>query len=82
MIGFAAAGVGVEHIIMGDTGVALPAPKRWLICGSVALCLLALGFLHRTGVIFRCSEFWLKFAYCPSRRRSAVLERQGRRKKC
>ncbi len=54
VIGLAGAGVGVEHIIMGDTGVALPAPERWLICGSVALCLLALGLLHRTGVIFRC----------------------------
>ncbi len=54
MIGLAGAGVGVEHIIMGETGVALPAPERWLFCGSVALCLLALGLLHRTGVIFRC----------------------------
>lgn len=54
VIGLAAAGVGVEHIIMGKTGAALLAPERWLLCGSVALCLLALGLLHRTGVIFRC----------------------------
>lgn len=54
VIGLAAAGVGVEHIIMGETGVALPAAERWLICGSVAVCLLSLGLLHRTGVIFKC----------------------------
>lgn len=54
VIGLAGAGVGVERIIMSETGMALPAPERWLLCGSVALCLLALGLLHRTGVIFKC----------------------------
>lgn len=54
VIGIAATGVGVEKILLSEPGVALPAAQRWLICGSVALCLLALGILHSTGVIRYC----------------------------
>lgn len=54
VIGLAATGVGVEHIVTSDTHLALPAADRWLICGSVALCYLSLAVLHRTGVIFKC----------------------------
>ena len=54
VIGIAATGVGVEHIVASEAGVALPNNERWLICGSVALCLITLGMLHRTGVIRYC----------------------------
>lgn len=54
VIGLAATGVGVEHVVASQTNLALPAPERWLICGAVALCFLALAILHRTGVIYFC----------------------------
>ena len=54
VIGIAASGVGVEHVVASEAGVALPDNYRWLICGSVALCFIALGILHRTGVIRYC----------------------------
>ncbi len=54
VIGIAATGVGVEHIIVSEASVALPDNERWLICSSVALCLITLGILHRTGVIRYC----------------------------
>ncbi|MBW4577150.1 MAG: low temperature requirement protein A [Aphanothece sp. CMT-3BRIN-NPC111] len=54
VIGLAATGVGVEHVVSNEAGTALSDAERWLICGSVALCLLSLGILHRTGVIFKC----------------------------
>ncbi len=54
VIGLATTGVGVEKVIMSDVSKALPTPHRWLICGGVALCLLSLSILHRTGMIFRC----------------------------
>lgn len=54
VIGLAAAGVGVEHLVL--TKGRLSTPDRWLLCGSVALCFLALALLHRTGVIFLCKS--------------------------
>lgn len=54
VIGLSATGVGVEHIIASEAGTVLSTPNRWLLCGGVALCMLSLGLLHRTGVIFRC----------------------------
>lgn len=54
VIGLAATGVGVEHVIESSNNTALPTPERWLICGSVALCYVSLAVLHRTGVIFFC----------------------------
>lgn len=54
VIGIAASGVGVEQILLSKSGLALPDPQRWLICGAVALCLLALSILHRFGVIRYC----------------------------
>jgi low temperature requirement protein LtrA len=45
-IGIAAAGVGVEHVIASKSGIALPDADRWLICFSVALCLIALSVIH------------------------------------
>jgi len=54
VIGIAATGVGVEHVVASDAGVALPDNERWLICGSVAICFITLGILHRTGIIRYC----------------------------
>ncbi|HEY9729472.1 MAG TPA: low temperature requirement protein A [Chroococcales cyanobacterium] len=54
VIGLAATGVGVEHLILSAANRALPDNERWLICGSLALCFLSLAILHRTGIIFYC----------------------------
>jgi low temperature requirement protein LtrA len=54
VIGLAATGVGVEHVVLSAANRALPDAERWLICGSVALCFLSLAILHRTGIIFFC----------------------------
>ncbi len=54
VIGIAATGIGVEQVLLSKSELALPDPQRWLICGSVALCLLAISVLHRTGVIRYC----------------------------
>ncbi|WP_289501206.1 low temperature requirement protein A [Gloeocapsopsis sp. IPPAS B-1203] len=54
VIGIAATGVGVEQVLLTEANVALPTPQRWLLCGAVALCLLALAILHRTGTIVYC----------------------------
>ncbi len=45
-IGLTAAGVGVEHALASQTGGVLPAADRWLLCGAVALSLLAIGIIH------------------------------------
>jgi low temperature requirement protein LtrA len=54
VVGLAATGVGVEHLILSAANRALPDNERWLICGSLALCFLSLAILHRTGIIFYC----------------------------
>jgi low temperature requirement protein LtrA len=54
VIGVVGTGIGAEHIILHEDWQALPDSDRWLICGSLALCFLALAVLHRTGVIFQC----------------------------
>ena len=54
VIGLAAAVIGVEHVILSKDGTLLSDSERWLICGSVALCFVALAVLHRTGIIFKC----------------------------
>lgn len=54
VIGIAATGVGVEQVLLTEANVALPTAQRWLLCGAVALCFLALAMLHRTGAILYC----------------------------
>ncbi|MEM6447596.1 MAG: low temperature requirement protein A [Cyanobacteria bacterium P01_D01_bin.123] len=55
VIGLAATGIGVEKgILYSGTKAFLPAPERWLLCGSIALCYVSLAVLHRMGVIFLC----------------------------
>lgn len=55
VIGLAALGVGVEHVIQrAGHGEMLLGAERWLLAGSAALCYGALAVLHRLGVIFFC----------------------------
>ncbi|MBD1869828.1 low temperature requirement protein A [Cyanobacteria bacterium FACHB-471] len=54
VIGLVATGVAVEHVIAGEAGAALPTSERWLLCGSLALCFLALSLLHRSGGLLHC----------------------------
>ncbi|MBW4601630.1 MAG: low temperature requirement protein A [Calothrix sp. FI2-JRJ7] len=54
VIGIAAAGVGVEEILLSEQTQPLPDKIRYLMCGSIALCWLALAILHRTGIIRYC----------------------------
>ncbi len=54
VIGIAAAGVGVENVLLSEQTQPLPDKIRYLICGSVALCWLSMAILHRTGVIRYC----------------------------
>ncbi len=48
LMGLTAAGVGVEHLVGHDPGSPLAAGDRWLLCGAVALSLLAIGVIHLT----------------------------------
>ena len=48
VIGLAAIGVGVERAVTSPEGATLAAAERWLLCGAVALCLLAIGAIHLT----------------------------------
>lgn len=54
VIGIAATGAAVEKVLLSKPAQALPNTLRWLLCGSVALCYLALGILHSTGVLRYC----------------------------
>ena len=47
-IGLTALGVGVLHVLQSDLTAPLPVAERWLICGSLGLCLISLGLLQRT----------------------------------
>lgn len=50
VIGLTATGVGIEHTILSKLDVSLAAPERWLLCGAVTLCFLALSAIHRATV--------------------------------
>lgn len=59
VIGLTATGVGIEHVVLSESGIPLEPPEQWLICGAVALCFLAIGAIHRTTVeagSARCSK--------------------------
>ena len=46
LIGLASMGDGIAHVIKADQSLSIPLSELWLICGSVALCLFSMGFLH------------------------------------
>lgn len=50
VIGLAATGVGVQHVVLSAPGLALPSAERWLICAGLALCLFTLGVIYLTGL--------------------------------
>ncbi|MGA7563009.1 MAG: low temperature requirement protein A [Desulfobaccales bacterium] len=46
VIGLSASAVGVQYAIASPQDLALPALGRWLVCGALALTLLAIGFIQ------------------------------------
>jgi low temperature requirement protein LtrA len=46
LIGIAAMGDGIAHVIKADQNLSISFSELWLICGSVSLCLFSMGFLH------------------------------------
>jgi low temperature requirement protein LtrA len=42
----AAAAMGAHHALRSPVGEAFPAAHRWLMCGSIALCLVSLALIH------------------------------------
>lgn len=46
ILGLAATGVGVYHLIFSDPALPVHTAERWLMSGALALCFLALGILH------------------------------------
>ena len=46
LIGIASLGDGISHLIKADQILPISYPERWLMCISVALCLLSIGFIH------------------------------------
>lgn len=46
VVGIVAAGIGVELVILTEEAASLQAPHRWLLCGSIALVLVALAAVH------------------------------------
>jgi low temperature requirement protein LtrA len=46
LIGIASLGDGISHLIRADQILPISYPERWLMCISVALCLLSIGFIH------------------------------------
>jgi low temperature requirement protein LtrA len=48
VVGLTATGVGVEYLVSSKTADHLPHAERWLLCGAVALTMLALAVIHHT----------------------------------
>jgi low temperature requirement protein LtrA len=46
VIGLAAGAVGVEYAVASQQNLILPPIERWLICGAIALVLMAIGFIQ------------------------------------
>jgi low temperature requirement protein LtrA len=46
VIGLAAGAVGVEYGVAGQQNLVLPPGERWLLCGAVALVLIAIGCIQ------------------------------------
>ncbi|WP_237713477.1 low temperature requirement protein A [Halococcus hamelinensis] len=47
-VGLAAVGVGIDHLLVADPALRLPAADRWLLCGALAVVFSAIGLIHRT----------------------------------
>ncbi|ARV57290.1 low temperature requirement protein A [Nostocales cyanobacterium HT-58-2] len=64
VIGIAAIGVGVKYAILSQPSMALPPAVRWLVCTTLAICLLALGMIYLSSFIGLNT---LSVQSCPSR---------------
>lgn len=63
VIGLAATGVGMEHMILSNSDGLSPS-EPWLLCGAVAMCFLALSLIHRTTVdagSTKCSQLQVNY---------------------
>lgn len=56
VIGMTATGVGVKYLVSNAPDLVIAPKLRWLICGAVALCLLALGIIYLTGLTPKTSK--------------------------
>ena len=57
---------GIEHVILSESDTPLPSQERWLLCGAVALCFLALSAIHYTTVksgSIRCSQRQVNYRF-------------------
>ena len=50
VIGITGFGVSIEHIVLSSQSSPLPPSVKWLMCGSIALCLFSLGILRITSI--------------------------------
>ncbi len=64
VVGLAATAAGVRHVVESQQTMALPAGERWLICGAVALSLLAVGCILVTLGIGRGEPQKARLAAC------------------
>lgn len=46
--GLAAVGVAIEHVLTASPASALPVAERWVLCGALAVSLVALAVIHYT----------------------------------
>lgn len=48
LVGIVGFGASMEHIVLSNPDLPLPAADRWLMCGSIALCLLSMAVIRIT----------------------------------
>jgi low temperature requirement protein LtrA len=53
LIGIVGFGVSIEHIVLSRPDVPLAVSDKWLMCGSMAICLLSLAIIRLSSVISR-----------------------------
>jgi low temperature requirement protein LtrA len=52
VVAFTSVGVGIRHIVSNVHGLTLSYSEQWLLCGSVALSLVAQGVLHLSSAYY------------------------------
>ena len=50
LIGITGFGVSIEHLVLGDQSLPLPPSDKWLMCGSIVLCLFSLAIIRITSM--------------------------------
>lgn len=50
LIGITGFGVSIEHIVLGNQSSSLLVSDKWLMCGSVSLCLFSLAIIRITSI--------------------------------